>query len=77
MFFFVLEREEIGKTNDNWNFWILFKTFVGPKRPFRDAYVFLSLLKPYFYSGFRVRAFWAKLSKREILDTHPKKEKFD
>ena len=29
---------------------------------------------PYFYSVFRVRAVWAKLSKKEILDTHPKRK---
>ena len=32
---------------------------------------------PCFYSVFWVHAFWAKVSKKEILDTHQKMEKID
>ena len=32
---------------------------------------------PYFYSVLGVRVFWAKLSKKAILDTPPKKKKID
>ena len=61
--------------NDNWNFWIL---VFGPKMAVSWRICFYSkkvCWNPYFYCVFRVRAFRAKLSKREILDTHPKKKK--
>ena len=35
--FFVVEREEKGPKNDNWNFWI---GFFVQKWPFRDAKLF-------------------------------------
>ena len=51
--------------------------FLGPKMAvsWRTSAFQKKGLKPLFYSVFRVRAFWAKLSKREILDTHLKKKK--
>ena len=51
--------------------------FFVQKWPFRDAHL-LSQKKgawnPYFYSVFRVRAFWAKLSKKANFGHPPKKE---
>ena len=52
--------------------------FFGPKMAVSwhiSAFQKKGAWNPYFYSVFRVRAFWAKLSKRQILDTHPKKKK--
>ena len=62
-------RKQVAK-NDNWNFW--FGVFWVQKWPFRDAHLFSKMLSwnPHFYSVLGVRAFWARLSKREILDTH-------
>ena len=51
--------------------------FLVQKWPFRDAYLLFKKkgLKPLFYSVFWVRAFWAKVSKREILKSHQEKWK--
>ena len=48
------------------------------KLPFRDAYFFFkknTLLKPLFLQLFLVHVFWPSCQKREILDTHRRKEK--
>ena len=72
--FFVVEREQKRQTKDNWNFWFWFfctkmavswRTSVFQTKP---------CWNPYFYSVFWVRAFWAKVSKKEILDTHQKRK---
>ena len=55
-----------------YEFWF----FLVQKWPFCDAHLLSKkkALKPLFYSVFWVRAFWAKVSKREILKSHPKKK---
>ena len=59
--------------NDNWNLWIL--VFSVQKWPFRDAHLLSKkrAWNPYFHSVFRVRAFWAKLTKKGNFG-HPKKK---
>ena len=72
----VVAREENRQKNDNWNFWIW--AFFVQKWPFRDADLFFEnwfAQPPYVYSVFGVRAFWAKLSKKEFFDP-PQKRKF-
>ena len=51
--------------------------FLGPKWPFRDAYVFFSkkFAETPVLQCFRVRAFWAKLSKKGNFGHSPKKKK--
>ena len=52
LWFFVVEKEEKGKKNDNLNFW--FGVVLVQKWPFRDAYLFFkkALLKPIFFIVF-------------------------
>ena len=51
--------------------------FFVQKWLFRHAHLFFKKCfaeTPYLYSVFWVRAFWAKLPKKEILDTHQKRK---
>ena len=61
--FFVVERDEKGKKNDNWHFWIW--DFLSKNGRFVTHICFSknALLKPLFYSVFWVRAF-VELSKK-------------
>ena len=73
--FFVVEEKTLGKTNDNWNFWI---RFCGPKMAvsWRICFFKKKLAEtPYFYSVLGVRAFWAKLSKKGKFWTPTQKKK--
>ena len=75
--FFVVVREEKGKKNDNWNFWIW--VFLVQKWPFRDSELFSKKWvaeTPIFIAVFGC-AFLAKLSKKGNFGHPPKKEKFD
>ena len=64
------EEEKRPKKKDNWNFWI------WQRWPFRDAYLFFKkcLAETLVFIVFLCARFWAKLSKKEILDTHQKKK---
>ena len=76
--FFVVEREEIGKKNDNWNLWIL--VFLVQKWPFRDAQLLFKkrAWNPYFYSVFWGERFLGQgVKKGKFWKATPKKEKFD
>ena len=69
---FFFQREEKGKTITG----ILGFGFFGSKNGgfvTGNCYSKIGLLKPYFYSVFWVRAFWAKLSKKDsLLDKNKK-----
>ena len=62
--------------NDNWNFWIRV-SFPKMAVSWRTSVFQKTLLKPLFLYCFWVHAFWAKVSKNEILDAHQKREKID
>ena len=72
--FYVVEREEKGKKmiTEIYEFGFLSKNgrFVT-----HICFSKNTCWNPYFYSVFWVRAFWAKVSKKEILDTHQKGKK--
>ena len=70
--FLLLQEKKKAKKNDNWNFWICL--FV-PKWPFRDTELFSKkwVAETPIFIVFWGARFLAKLSKREILDTHHKK----
>ena len=75
--FLVVEREEKGKKKITGisGFGIFCPKMAVSWR--KTVFQKMGCWNPYFYSVFWVRAFLAKLSKREILDTHQKKEKID
>ena len=68
-----LKRRKRQKQNDDWNFWIW--VFCSKTGRFVTHNLFQRKVcwNPYFYSVLGVRAFWAKLSNKEILDTHQKR----
>ena len=76
--FLLMKEKKIGEQKkDNWNFWIW---FFFPKWPFRDAHLFFKkcpAATPIFIVFWGARFFGQVVKKREILDTHKKKEKVD
>ena len=74
--FFVVVREEKGKKNDNWNFWIW--VFLVQKWPFRDSKLFSTKWvaeTPIFIVFWGCALFGPRCQKREILKSHPKNGK--
>ena len=68
-FMFLLFKQRKNENNDSWNFWIW--VFWSKHGRFL-THMFQIAEAPIFYSVSGVRAFWAKLSTKEILDTHQK-----
>ena len=74
--FFVVEREETGKRNGNWNFWIL--VFCSKNGRFVTHMFFFKKKfaeTPIFIVFLGCALLGPSCQKREILDTHPKKKK--